>query len=159
MKLNWSCRFFFTVLQNKIIVILNFFSGEESIIHLLSVYLSIYLTTIHKIQYSSLKLEHTDHKMMINVFIQNVLKVIFVFFRSLFYFTEIEKWWFPKSGQILWAYLASQCLFLLSLSSIQVPNENKTFFMYFTHCSNLWIVMDHKPDEGLRHWHSGSVWL
>lgn len=47
---------------------LNFFSGEESIIHLLSVYLSIYVTPIHKIQYSSLKLEHTDHKMMINVF-------------------------------------------------------------------------------------------
>lgn len=80
---------FFTVLKNKIIVILNFFSGEESIIHLLSVYLSIYLTPIHKIQYSSLKLEHTDHKMMINVFIQNVLKVIFVFFRSLFHFTGV----------------------------------------------------------------------
>lgn len=68
---------------------LNFFSGEESIIHLLSLYLSIYLTPIHKIHYSSLKLEHTDHKMMINVFIQNVLKVIFVFFRSLFHFTGV----------------------------------------------------------------------
>lgn len=68
---------------------LSFFSGEESIIHLLSVYLSIYLTPIHKIHYSSLKLDHTDHKMMINIFIQNVLKVIFVFFRSLFHFTGV----------------------------------------------------------------------